>query len=193
MQKVLKVSLVLVVVMALGVYALNSVVNGADDLIPAERMKRYQKLWDEAYLEGNLDALDDEYGPHTVKHRPNVPDVIGLDGIKGEIKTNRLIFSKCRVIFDELLVSGDRLISQWTFQGTYAGKRSLKWIFQSKGTGESKSINTSTSPGAKFTMKGCTISRSVNGKIVEEWTYWDSTVPALAAAGIELKMEPVEE
>ena len=90
-------------------------------------------------------------------------------------------------------MSGDRVISQYTFQGTYAGERNLKWVFQSKETGESKAIDTSAPAGTQFTMKGCTISRLVNGKIVEEWAYWDTIVPILTSAGIELKLEPVEE
>ena len=46
MKPVLKVSLVLVMAIALGVYALHSVVNGADDLSPAERMERFQRIFD---------------------------------------------------------------------------------------------------------------------------------------------------
>ena len=86
--------------MALGIYALNSAVNGADDLTPAERMKHYQKIWDEAYLKGNLDALDDDYSPDRIAHKPNEPDIIGLDAIKEDAKRNRLIVSECRLIFD---------------------------------------------------------------------------------------------
>ena len=72
MKKVLKVSLILVVAIALGVYALNSVVNGADNPTPAERMERLQKVWDEAYLKGNLDGLDEIYGSPASSHRqPN--------------------------------------------------------------------------------------------------------------------------
>ena len=188
MKKVLRVSLVLVVAIALGVYALNSVVNGADNPTPAERMERLQKVWDEAYLKGNLDALDELYAPDVVIHVLNRPGTIGLDALKEDIKRNRLIFSECRIILDELFVSGDRLIAQWTFKGTYAGERNLKWIFQSKETGESQTIKTSASAGEKLTVKACAISRLVNGKIVEDWTYFDTIVHTLTAAGIELKM-----
>ena len=82
MQKVLKASLVLVVAIALGAYVLNSVVNGADDPTPAERMERSQKAWDEVYLKGNLDALEEIFAPDVVRHTLNQPDVIGLDAIK---------------------------------------------------------------------------------------------------------------
>ncbi|MBC8508350.1 MAG: ester cyclase [Chloroflexi bacterium] len=193
MKKVLKVSLILVVAIALGVYALNSVVNGADDPTPAERMERFQKVLDEVYLKGNLDALDELYAPDVVIHNLNRPDTIGLDALKETTKGYRLLFSECRMIFDELFVSGDRIITQFTFQGTYAGERNLKWIFQSKETGESQAINTSASAGEQFTLKGCHIDRLVNEKFVETWTYWDTIVPTLTAAGIELKMEPIVE
>lgn len=193
MQKILKVSLALIVMVALGVYALNSAVNGSDDSTPAEIMGKFQKAFDEAYLKGNLDALDELFAPDAVGHMPNMPNFRALDGVKGQIKRGRLIFSECRIIHDELFVSGDRIIIQWTFQGTYAGESNLKWVFQNKETEESEAINTSTPAGTQFTMKGCNISRLVNNKIVEDWVYWDSIVPALTAAGIELKMVPVRE
>ena len=193
MKKVLKVSLILVVAIALGVYALNSVVNGADELTPAERMERTQKIFDEAYLKGNLDALDELYAPDVVIHNLDRPDTIGLDAIKGGIKEARITFSECRVIFDELFVSGDRFIFQWTFQGTYASERNLKWIFQNKETGKSQAINTSVSAGKQVTAKGCTIARKVKDKTVEAWGYESRIVPELTAAGIELKIEPIEE
>ena len=193
MKKVLKVSLVLVVAIALGVYALNSVVNGADDLTPAERMERTQKIFDEAYLKGNLDGLDELYAPDVVIHNLDRPDTIGLDAIKGGIKEARITFSECRVIFDELFVSGDRFIFQWTFQGTSAGEMNSKWIFQNKATGESETIGVSVPAGTKLTAKGCRIARKVKDKTVEAWGYSSRIVPTLTAAGIELKMEPIEE
>lgn len=192
MQKVLKVGLVLVV-MALGVYALNSVVNGADDPTPAERLERAQKAWDEAYLKGNLDALDEIFAPDVVTHTLNQPDEIGLDAIKEGVKRNRLIFSECRVIIDEPFVSGDRQIATWTFQGTYADQINRKWIFQNKETGESETVGVPISAGTKYNQKGCSITRTVNDKIVEEWLYTDSLAPILTAAGIELKTGTMEE
>ena len=107
MHKVLKVSLVMIAIVALGVYALNSVVNGADDLTPAERLERAQKAFDEAYLKGNLDALDEIFAQDVVRHVLNRPDEIGLDVIKEGVKMNRLIFSECRVIIDETFVGLD--------------------------------------------------------------------------------------
>ena len=193
MHKVLRVSLVLVVIMALGVYALNSVVNGADDLTPAERLERAQKAFDEAYLKGNLDALDEIFAPDVVRHVLNRPDEIGLDAIKEGVKGNRLIFSECRVIIDEPFISGDRHTATWTFKGTYAGETNSKWIFQNKETGESETMGISVPAGTKYTQKGCSIARRVNDKIVEEWLYTDSLVPTLTAAGIELKTELMEE
>jgi hypothetical protein len=193
MQKVLKVSLILVVAIALGVYALNSVVNGADEPTPAERMEKIQKSWDEAYLKGNLDALEESMVPDYVRHVINEPDVIGLDAVKETIKQHRLIFSECRVIIDELFVSGDYLIAQWTFKGTYAGDTNSNWVFQNKESGGSETMDISVSGGTKYTAKGCSVTKEVNGKSVESWMYTSSIIPILTAAGMELKIEPVEE
>ena len=93
MQGVPRIGLVLVVVMALGIYALNSVVDGADEQPPAERMERVQKAFDEAYLKGNLDALDELYEPDVVIHWLDQPDTIGLDAFKEIAKQNCLMFS----------------------------------------------------------------------------------------------------
>jgi hypothetical protein len=192
MQKILRVSLILVV-MALGVYALNSVVNGADEPTPAEMRDRLQKAFDEAYLKGNLDALDEIFTPDTVTHMPNRPDVTGIDAIKGQVKTYRLIFSECRIIHDELFVSGDRLVAPWTFQGTFAQDRKSKWIFQNKDTEDSETVDISISAGTKYIQKGCTISRLVDYKTAESWLYTDDLTPRLTAAGIGLEMKPIEE
>lgn len=194
MHKVLRISLVLVVIMALGVYALNSVVNGADDLTPAERMKqRLQKAADEAYLKGNLDALDEYIDPDVVMHMPYRADAIGIDAFKETIKQNRLILSELRLILDELFLSGDRVILQFTLQGVFAREINQKWVFQNKETGESETIGVSLSAGKKVTSKGCVIFRTVNGKIVESWQYEDSMLPTLIAAGIKLAVKPMEE
>ena len=89
-------------------------------------------------------------------------------------------------------MSGDQSISKWTFQGTFAGDLKAKWLFQNKETEESESIGISVTAGTKYTQKGCTIAKEVNGKIVEAWAYSSSLVPTLTAAGIELKTEPIE-
>jgi len=193
MQKILKVSLVLVVMMALGVYVLNSVVKGADDLTPAELKERLQRVYDEAYMKGNVDALDEICAPDVVEHRLNSPDIIGLDATKEGVKSGRLMFSECRLILGELIISGDRRVTQWTFEGTYAKETNGKLIFQNKKTGESETISASIPAGTKYNQKGCSIARLVNGKIAEEWSYTDRIVPTLTAAGVELKMGLVEE
>jgi len=192
MHKVLKVSLVLVVMIALGVYALNSVVNGSGET-PAEIKERFQKIWDEIYLKGNLDALDQVYGPDVIRHTINRPDIIGLDAYKALIKSHRALFPECRVILDEVFIAGDRLITTWTFQGTYAAQRTAKWIFQNKETGESETIGVSIPAGRTYTSKGCTIAKIVNSMFVEEWLYTDDIVPALIAGGMELAKQSLEE
>jgi hypothetical protein len=170
----------------LGILNLQSYKEGRGKM---QTIESYQKLLDEAYVKGNVDALDDTHAPDIVMHELNSPGIIGLDALKGRVRWLRQIFSECRIIVDELLVTEDRIVSRWTLQGIYSGEINTKFIFQSKGTGESQVVKTSVPAGAQFSMAGCGFARLVNGKIVEEWSYWDSLPPSLSAAGVELKTE----
>ncbi len=197
MKRIMKGSIIFVSLLVIGliisqgviqVKAAKAEVTGElGDLTPAETKERFQNAYDEALLKGNLDAIDEIVAPeYVVHHRYWTNSNATLDGLKEFLKNIRLAFSECRVILDEVLISGDRVIMRSTFQGTYASDSNGKWTFQNEKTGESETINVPIPAGTKYTEKRCDILRIENGLIVEQWAYTNTIVPALRAAGIKL-------
>jgi predicted ester cyclase len=123
---------------------------------------------------GNLGVIDEYVAPEYVDHDPSALEPIrGPEGLREFIGTYKSAFSDGRVTVDEQFGSGDLVATRWTGRGTHDGE--LMGI---------------PPTGKKATVQGITISRLANGKVVEEWTNWDTlgmlqtlgAVPALTEA-----------
>ena len=73
-------------------------------------------------------------------------------------------------VIDEQLAEGDLVASRWTGRGTHQGE--LMGI---------------PPTGKQVTVSGITISRVKNGKVVEEWSNWD-TLGMLQQLGVVPEM-----
>jgi predicted ester cyclase len=62
-----------------------------------------------------------------------------------------------RVVIDDLVVAGDKVVTRWTASGTHKGP-----LMGIPPTGKTTAV------------QGIAVSRLVNGKFVEEWTSWDT-------------------
>jgi steroid delta-isomerase-like uncharacterized protein len=122
--------------------------------------------------EGNVGVIDELVTSDYVGHDPSQPDLHGPDGVKGFITTYLSAFPDGRITIDEQLAEGDLVASRWTGRGTHQGD--LMGI---------------PPTGKQVTVSGITISRVKNGKVVEEWSNWDTlgllqqlgAVPSMAA------------
>ena len=70
---------------------------------------------------------------------------------------------------DDQLAEGDKVATRWTARGTHAGEIA--------GIGPT---------GKDVTVTGLTISRFAGGKVVEQWTTWD-TLGMLVQLGVILQ------
>lgn len=123
---------------------------------------------------GNLDVIDELVDSSYVGYDPSLPEPLrGPEGVKENVAGYRSAYSDGRITVDEQIAEGDVVATRWTGRGTHDGE--LMGI----------------SPTRKqVTVSGLTLSRLSNGKVVEEWTNWDTlgmlqqlgAVPELARA-----------
>jgi steroid delta-isomerase-like uncharacterized protein len=123
--------------------------------------------------EGNLGVIDELVAPDYIGHDPAQPDMQGPEGIKEFITGYLAGFPDGRITIDGQFAEGDMVATRWTGRGTHQGE--LMGI---------------PPTGKQVTVSGITISRVKNGKVVEEWSNWDTlgmlqqlgVVPAMAGA-----------
>jgi predicted ester cyclase len=77
--------------------------------------------------------------------------------VKQFVDTYRTAFRGARITVEEQIAEGDTVATRWTGRGTHEGE--LMGIAPT---------------GKETTVTGLTISRLRNGKVVEEWTNWDT-------------------
>ena len=123
---------------------------------------------------GNFDAVDEFVDQSYTGHDPALPEPArGPAGFREFIGTYLAAFPDGRLTVDEQLAEGNLVATRWTGRGTHEGE--LMGIAPTR---------------KQVTVTGITISRLANGKVVEEWTNWDTlgmlqqlgVVPALAGA-----------
>ena len=107
---------------------------------------------------GNLKVVDELIDRNYVGYDPSIPEPRrGPDGFKENVSTYREAYSDARITVDEQIAEGDKVATRWTGRGTH--------------TGELAGISPT---GKDVTVSGLTISRFEGGKVVEEWTTWDT-------------------
>ena len=123
---------------------------------------------------GDLGVNDELVDPKYVGHDPALPEPLhGPGGFKENISTYRAAYSDARITVDEQIAAGDKVATRWTGRGKHDGDL--------MGIGPT---------GKQVTVSGLTLSRLANGKVVEEYTNWDTfgmmqqlgAVPELAHA-----------
>jgi steroid delta-isomerase-like uncharacterized protein len=120
--------------------------------------------------EGNLGVIDELVASNYVGHDPAQPDMQGPEGIKEFITGYLAGYPDAKITIDEQLAEGDLVATRWTGRGTHQGE--LMGI---------------PPTGKQVTVSGTTISHVKNGKVVEEWTNWD-TLGMLQQLGVVPEM-----
>jgi predicted ester cyclase len=109
---------------------------------------------------GNWDVIDEYIAPGYIGHDPSLPEPIrGIDGTKANYQQYIDAFSGAQITVDEQIAEGDIVATRWTGRGTHTGEL--------PGTGISPT-------GKDITVSGITLSKIEGGKIIEEWTNWDT-------------------
>ena len=105
--------------------------------------------------------LDNIYAPGVVVHDPSQPaDVVGLDALKAQYGVTHAAVPDLKFTMDEIFIKGDRIASVFTMTGTITGP------FRTP-------VGDLPPTGNAFKLSGVAIDRVIDGKIVEEWLYFN--------------------
>ncbi len=107
----------------------------------------------------NVDTtlVDEIIHPDCVLRYPNLPEPIkGIDAYKKFIKGTANTFSEFRGTIEEVNVKGDRIWCRYTMSAINTGP-----------------LGDIPATGKKFQVTGMAITRIVDGKIIEDETYWN--------------------
>jgi len=130
------------------------------DVITEAEAEMIGDLYCEARNNVDLSILDKVYSPDAVIHDCSQPeDIIGLDVLKEYYAGNHKAIPDLHMSLNEMIVKGDKIIWIWRITGTNTGS-----------FGELPPTNKAVD------FSGVAIDRVVNGKIVEEWIYFNPMV-----------------
>jgi len=117
-----------------------------------------RRSFDEIWNNGNLGVADELFSPDYVNHDPVSPEVPpGPEGVKQIAKMYRRAFPDLRFTIEEMLATGDKVITRWTGEGTH--RAPLRGLPAS---------------GRQVRITGISIYRIAGGRIVETWVNWDT-------------------
>jgi predicted ester cyclase len=106
----------------------------------------------------NVDVLDEVVSSDYVGYDPAAPGPIrGIQGAKENVDQYRSAFEGAQITVKEQIAESDFVASRWEGRGRH--------------TGELMGI---APTGKEAVVTGQTLSRLADGKIVEEWTNWDT-------------------
>ena len=118
------------------------------------------KVWDEAWLKGNVDALDEVEDSDVVYHlTPPLPDVVGREAHKQFITAAQKAFSNIKIDIKYLTGEGDLVAF------LYHGTENFTGEFPGLPPGK----------GQEVVADELWLFRLKNGKIIEGWMYGTTT------------------
>ncbi|MFP4082346.1 MAG: ester cyclase [Candidatus Aminicenantes bacterium] len=133
----------------------------AEEGITEEEAKSIGDIYTKSRNEINLALLDEIYSPDVVVHDCSAPeDIIGLDALKAYYSNTHQAIPDLNATIDEIIIDGDKIVWTWTFMGTQSG------VFHTP-------LGDIPPTGNKVKFSGVAIDRLEEGKIVEEWVYFN--------------------
>ena len=124
------------------------------------------------WVSGNLSLVDEVYSPELIRHEAGHDDIVGIEAYKEIIMISRTAFPDINLSIDEIFIKDDKAIYRFTITGTHTGPFLTPF-------GEIPPT------GKKIDISCFEIDRIVDGKIVEEWVYYDN-LTALAQLGFTI-------
>jgi steroid delta-isomerase-like uncharacterized protein len=129
--------------------------------ITDEEAKAIGDIYAKARNEVNLALLDEIYAPDVLVHDCSSPeDIVGLDALKEYYSYTHKAFPDLQATMDETIVKGEKIIWVWTFSATNTGP------FHTP-------MGDIPATGKKVQFSGVAIDRVDEGKLVEEWVYFN--------------------
>lgn len=137
-----------------------------------------QAFWDnnlQLWNGGNVDLVDSLYAEDCVRHNADMGDSNGPEGVKEFVKWVYTAYPDFKLTLDNRFELKDRFISHWTATGTNDGP-----------------LNENMPPtGKKISFTGMGMAIIENGKITEEWAYYNQ-LPLYSQMGYQLVMKEEE-
>ena len=132
----------------------------------------YLQLWSG----GSLDLVDSLYAQGCVRHNADTGDSEGPEGVKKFVKWVYTAYPDFKVSFDKQFELNDRTVALWSATGTNNGP-----------LGENMPAT-----GKKVSFTGLAMQVIKDGKITEEWVYYNQ-LPIYSQMGYELVMKKEDE
>jgi steroid delta-isomerase-like uncharacterized protein len=129
--------------------------------ITEEEAKTIGDWYLKARNEANLVLLDKIYSPEVVVHDPSRPEsIVGLEALKSQYKDTHTAIPDVKFSLDDMYLKGDKIVWIFTMSGTITGPIHTPF-------GELPPT------GKTFRFSGVAIDRIIEGKIAEEWVYFN--------------------
>ncbi len=126
-----------------------------------EQAKAIGDCYVRARNKANLSLLDEIYSSGVMVHDPSQPqEIVGLAALKNQYGNTHAAIPDLRFSLDEMYVNEDK----------------VAWIFTMSGTVTNpfRTPHGDLPPtGKSFTLSGVAVDRLADGKIVEEWLYYN--------------------
>lgn len=115
------------------------------------------RIAEEIWTAGNLDGVDEVMAADAVYHHPSLPGGEGgREDWRRAIAMYRTAAPDSRVVFEDLISSGDLVVGRWRATGTQTGP-----------------LPGLPPTGRRIDIGGITIYRIADGRIVEAWEQLD--------------------
>ena len=121
-----------------------------------KNMDNFTKLWNG----GDIGLVDSLYIENSIRHNADLGDAKGPEEIKEFVKWVYTAYPDFKVTFDEPMKFKDRIVT--TFKATATNDGPL---------GENMPPT-----GKKMSFNGIGMTKIENGKVIEEWVYYNSQV-----------------
>lgn len=132
-------------------------VRGSNTVVSVEENRAVVRRVVEQVLDkADPEVIPELFAPDWVYHVSATQEVKGHDAVKQVVTSNHAAFPDMRVIVDELVAEGNRVVCRYTITGTHAG------------------ILAGVPPtGKKVSYSGMFVDRMEGGKVVETWGVQD--------------------
>lgn len=123
----------------------------------SEDLKAIGRQLVEVWNTGNLSNVDEIFANDFVNHDPTRPEVTDIESYKKYIDETRSGMPDFKVVNEDMIAEGDKLVSRYTVSGTFQND-----FFGIPATGK------------KATWTGVNIYHLTSGKIAKVWWHKDS-------------------
>lgn len=117
-----------------------------------------EHVWEEFFIQGNLDKADEFFAPDYVNHDPAAPeDSHGPEELRQFLSIYHRAFPDMQFTIEDMIAEGDKVVVRWTLRGTHQGE--LMGIPPTNN---------------RVMLTGMSIERVSGDKIIETWDNYDT-------------------